>query len=482
MKKTTALLTVSALILTLSACGSSAPAAATTTAGEQPSITTVKETEKDTTAERTTEPEATTTAEITTKPVENKAGFNSDATIKETVLVDKDGIKVTAKELTYTRYEAKLELAIENNSSKDVTLMSGTLGYSCNSVNGVMFSGGYFNCDVKAGKKAKESISFSYNDLQMYGINEIADIELGIYSSTGDLDYTYYPVAQIRTSAADSYSYDSASYRNDFRSSAMQSENSYKVVYAAEDKLYETDDVSIVSETLVENSSGDPMLFVEAVNNSAYQSRISVSDICINGLQVSSGRWTNELINPGKTAFIDINLASVFDKSYWEMFGFNEIKNVRLGIGQSDFEGKNESKPETIVITVSDSDVSADTSGIVAYDEGGVRVICKGIAGGRYDFDKDLYLMMLVENNCGHKIYIDDDNVSINGYMADTMAFSTDVEDGSCAIWKMEIYERSLEDCDVRDASDIKEIEFTIEIRDENWSNKSEGEVSIKLG
>ncbi len=482
MKRTTTLLTVSALILALSACGNSTPAATTTAASEQPAVTTVNNASNDdTSAEQTTAPEETMTAETTEKPVENKVGFKSDATIEETVLVDKDGIKVVAKELTYTKYEAKLELAIENNGDTDISLMSGTLGYSCNSVNGVMFSGGYFNCDVKAGKKAKESLKFSYKELQMYGINEIADIELGIYSSPGGLDYTYYPVAQIKTSAADSYSYDNSSYRNAFTSSAMQSANNYKVVYAAEDKLYDVDDVSIVSETLIENSDGDPTLIIEAYNDSAYQSRISVSDICINGLLVSSGRWTSDLINPGKTAFIDIDLASVFDKSYWEMFGFNEVKNIKLGIGQSDFEGKNESTPAEIEIPIVAGSSTADTSGTVAYDEGGVRVIYKGITGGRYDFDKDLYVMMLVENNSGHKIYIDEDNVSINGYMADTMAFSTDIEDGNCAIWKMEIYERSLEDCEVKNASDIKEIEFTIVVRDQNWSNKKEGEVVIKL-
>ncbi len=78
-------------------------------------------------------------------------------------------------------------------------------------------------------------------------------------------------------------------------------------------------------------------------------------------------------------------------------------------------------------------------------------------------------------------IYIDEDNVSINGFMANTMAFSTDIEDGDSVVWKVEIYESSLEDCDVKEVSDFEEIEFTIVIRDVHWSNKNEGEVSLKL-
>ena len=69
MKKTATLLTVSALILALSACGNSAPAATTTAASEQPAVTTAKDADKETTtAEQTTAPEETTTAETTAKP------------------------------------------------------------------------------------------------------------------------------------------------------------------------------------------------------------------------------------------------------------------------------------------------------------------------------------------------------------------------------------------------------------------------------
>ena len=483
MKKTTALLTIATLIFTMSACGNQPAAPAdtkvteqTTTVAEQPSETTAEKTEaKETTVE------TTTTEATTAKPEQNKSGFKQDATIDETVLIDEEGIKVIAKELKYSKYNASLELTLENNSDKDITIMSGTLGYSCNSVNGIMYSGGYFNCDVKAGKKAKESVSFKYDDLLLYGIDEIAEIELGIYSSPGEFDYTYYPVSQIKTSAAGSDNYDTSAARKALNSSEKMSDKGYTVKYFAEDTLYDVDDVSIISETLFENRDGDSMLLVEAVNNSAYQSRISINSIAINGVTVCSSRWTSELINPGKTAFIDIDLASVFEKQYWDIFGISEIKSIKLGIGQSDREGKNESKPETILIPVSRSDISADTSGTVAYDQGGVRVIYKGIAGGRYDFDKDLYMMMLVENTSGKKIYIDEENMSINGFMVDTMAFSTDVEDGDCVIWKVEIYESSLEDCDVKAASDIEEIEFTVEIRDEHWSNKKEGEVSLKL-
>ncbi len=484
MKKTATLLTVSALILALSACGNSAPAATTTAASEQPAVTTAKDADKETTtAEQTTAPEETTTAETTAKPVENKAGFKQTATIEETVLIDQDGIKVTAKELTYSKYAASIELALENNSDSDIKLMSGTLGYSCNSVNGIMFSGGYFNCELKAGKKAQESLTFKYDELMLYGIDEIADIELGIYSTPGGLDYTYYPVSQIKTSAAGSYDYDNTKFRKSFTNSDMQTKLGYTLKYSAEDKLYDVDDVSIVSEMLVENKDGDSTIIVEAQNDSAYQSRLIVNDIFINGIKVNSSRWTSELINPGKTAMIDVDLSSVFDKSYWEMYGITEVKNVKLGIGQSDMEGKNESQPATIEIPVSGGSDAADTSGTVAYDEGGIRIIYKGVAGGRYDYDDSLYLMFIIENSSGKTRVIDDDynSFSLNGYMTDSYIYSSTVGGGECAAWKIELPERALDDASVKKPEDIEEIEFGIEVRDENWSNKKEGTVVVKL-
>lgn len=151
MKRKATLLTVSALILALAACGNSTPAAATTAANEQPAVTTVNPTNSAADTQQTTTAEVTTTTEATTaKQTDNKAGFKQAATISETVLVDQDGIKVTATELTYSKYAASLELTLENSTDSDYEIMSGTLGYSCNSVNGIM-TGGYFNCDVKAG-------------------------------------------------------------------------------------------------------------------------------------------------------------------------------------------------------------------------------------------------------------------------------------------------------------------------------------------
>lgn len=121
---------------------------------------------------------------------ENTVQFDPSAVIEETILVDESDIKITATGLKYTAYDVKLSLAIENNSSQDLSFYSGTLAYSCNSVNGYMVDDGYLNADVAAGKKANETVSISVDELTLLGCSDIADIELG-FRVTDD-DYNEY--------------------------------------------------------------------------------------------------------------------------------------------------------------------------------------------------------------------------------------------------------------------------------------------------
>lgn len=135
--------------------------------------------------------------------------FKKGATIEETVLVDENGVKITATELTYGNYSAEVALLIENNSDKDLSFIANSIGYSCNSVNGYMVPEGYLNCDVAAGKKASDTISIGYDTLMLYGIFEIADIEIGFDISDDDYNHTYTGPITLRTSAADGYDYPS---------------------------------------------------------------------------------------------------------------------------------------------------------------------------------------------------------------------------------------------------------------------------------
>ena len=61
--------------------------------------------------------------------------FNTNAALPETVLMDESGVKITATGLPYTAYSVDLQLTIENNSGKALTIGN---AHGSLSVNGFM--------------------------------------------------------------------------------------------------------------------------------------------------------------------------------------------------------------------------------------------------------------------------------------------------------------------------------------------------------
>ena len=179
-------------------------------------------------------------------PDESQELFNVNATLGETVLVDEDGVKITATGLTYTAHSADLALTIENNSSKNLSFVSGSLGYSCNSINRYMVNDGYLNCDVANGKKANDTISFSYDALMLYGINEIADMEIGFSMTDDNYNSTYSGPRQMKTSVFDTHDYESDHYQEAITSGAAMNAYGYEVAHFSQDALYDRNGVKLL--------------------------------------------------------------------------------------------------------------------------------------------------------------------------------------------------------------------------------------------
>ncbi len=112
---------------------------------------------------------------------EPSAGGSSSASkrvsIQEEVIFDQNDIKVTAKSLdpTGSIFGATVAVLIENNSSKNITVQARN-----SAVNGVMVDT-LFSCDVTAGKKANDAITFSASDLKRAGIEVIKEIQFQLH-------------------------------------------------------------------------------------------------------------------------------------------------------------------------------------------------------------------------------------------------------------------------------------------------------------
>ncbi len=483
MKKAIAFVTSLMMIMALSACGSITSETANIdsekTADESTPMDSVsdEETEEETLDEEDEDDEEIPSYSKNKDSKNNqiKTGLKEN-TIEETVLVDQDEIKITATELSYSSYSATLSLDLENNSDKDVEIICGSLGYSSNSVNGVMIEDGYFNCTLNANKKAKEEVVFDFDVLNILGIDEIADIELGIYSSDDDYNHVYYPISKIKTTAADKYDYGKVNPVEGIKNSGVMD-----VIYSSDSELYNENELKIVSELLVKRGDDTPYLLIEVNNDSDKQAIACIRDIFINGIQVSDSTWSATSINPHKTALLDIKLESVFDKEYWSYYGINEVNSVGFSFYQENMEGDNETEPVEITVPVKSESSEPDTSGDVVYDASGIRIIYKGFGDEEYSMYK--YLMLLVENKSGKSMRVDEEygSLSVNGYMIGSSSIYEYVDDGKYFAWLIEISNNDLEKNNVKTLSDINEIEFDLELQEkENWREKSNATISIK--
>lgn len=406
--------------------------------------------------------------------------FDRNATLDETVLVDEDGVKITATGLSYTNYSAVLALTIENNSGEDLSFVSGSLGYSCNSINGYMIDDGYLNCDVSNGKKANEVIEFGYDVLMPYGINEIADLEIGFNIMDDDYNSTYTGPCPLKTSAADTHDYGTDHYQQTIASSATTNTYGYEVAYFGQDAVYEQNGVKLLSSGVLRNKNGETALLLELENTTDSMVYVSSSDIKINGLVVSGSTWSSDAINPGKRRIVEVELSSVLDGEFWSAYGITEVGSVSLSLEQSDEEGVTIAEKTPITTVISGVSAAFDAEGKEVYNSNGLRIVLKTIQEDASDWSDDLYVLLTAENSSGKTLTIDDvyDSLSVNGFMTDYSFYNQKLADGESAALVIQLWESTLEDNQITSASDIQEIELKFEIK-EGYTTLEEPVITI---
>lgn len=478
-KKFTTIVLVIAMTLSLTACNvlkmlSDEVATDNTEASKESS------TSRDT-ADSQTEDKKDDVKENVKKDVKLEA-FKTDATIEETILYDENDLKITATDLTYSSYAVELNLLIENNSDKDLTFASGTMGYSCNSVNGYMISDGYLNADVAAGKKANESIRFGTKELGIYGITEIADIQIGFSVSDDDYNRIYSGPRQIKTSIADSYDYETDTYIQCINSGVWEAAYDCTIDYYAENELYNQGGIRILSETLMTNKDGEKSILLEVENNSSESVYGAIADISVNGLVFYDGTWTRDAINPGTRCVMDFSPASMLDETYWDAFGISDVGVVVFSFTVEDSELNDMITPQEMSITIPGVTASFDDSGVELYNENGIRFIYKGMFDDSFEYSNDIHMLLLVENNYSEEIRIDDvhDSLSLNGFMTDFIAYRKSLHVGKYAVIDVKMRDTSLEKNGITKIEDITEVEIGFEIKDNHYKTIDEVKLSIQ--
>lgn len=232
----------------------------------------------------------------------------ANVTVEETVLLDENGIKITATGLEDGWFGTDLKLLIENNSEKDVTVQARN-----SSVNGFMVDT-MMSEDVVAGKKANTTLTFSTSGLKEADITTVANMEFAFHIIETESWDTYLDSAVIvvETSAAEGYE---------------QSVDDSGTVF------YDADGIKIVGKGLSNDESiFGPGLIVYIENNSEKNITVQARDTSVNGFMLEP--MMSQDVVSGKKAIT----AVTFFSSDLEENGIEDIKEMETSFHVIDMD------------------------------------------------------------------------------------------------------------------------------------------------
>ena len=312
------------------------------------------------------------------------------------LIINENGLNITVTDIAYKKDGLKVKLSISNSGKDDLFISSGTNGFNCNSVNGYMNNEGYLNTTVKAGSRKNAVLSFSRERLEMYGIKEVKQLQLGICVQNLDTrESTYFSPIKINVNE------DAVIELKDTYSSYIQ--KSDELDYYEEKEMLNCGNVVVKSVAFISDKEGENKVLIEVVNNSSDIAYGSMSDITISSLMLPNNNGRENRINPNTTRIFEYNLSDDMEIPKSKLIGIDKIGefkcNFSLKVGDK-------SEQTTINVVNPDVDNSMYKDGDELYNEKGIRIISKGICNDYVGNNDYGHILLLVENNTEDKIGI----------------------------------------------------------------------------
>ncbi len=230
----------------------------------------------------------------------NTAGINTALSISEQVLLEQDGLKITAKGLVNDPiWGVGVKLLIENSSDTN-------LGVGCNAliVNNYMITE-LFSSNIAAGKKSNETMYISSSGLSASGINKIGQIEVYFHVFNSDTYETLFDADGVTIKTSD---YDSMDIK------AMDDGK----------ELLNRDGIRIVGKYVDEESFWGAAVLLYIENSTGKNIGISCENMSVNGFMVTP-LFSGTVYN-GKMAIDDITILS----SDLEVNGIQSVDTIEL--------------------------------------------------------------------------------------------------------------------------------------------------------
>lgn len=224
------------------------------------------------------------TSEASSEATETESK-QEDLSISEQKIWEQDGISVTVTGIsTDGLMGPELNLLLENNSDKDITVQA-----RYTAINGYMVSS-TMSSDIAAGKKANDSLTFSQTDLEQNGINTIANIEFSLHIFDPESYDTLYDsdLIKLNTNLAEGFTQPS-----DDSGEILYDENAIKIVYKGVNS---------------DNSIFGPEVMLYIENNSEQTITVQSRDTSVNGFMMDPSLSSE--VTPGNKAISGMTFMS----------------------------------------------------------------------------------------------------------------------------------------------------------------------------
>lgn len=203
-----------------------------------------------------------TSADATTEDTTADTSANDTLSIEPGVLLDQDGVKITATGLVEDEYwGVGISLLIENSTDKNIDVMCNSVIVNNFTITDIFFS------TVTASNKANETLYLSSDELAAIGINTIGEIQIyfNVYDSDSSDTILDSDCITIKTSQF-----------------ANMDTTSMDGGYI----LVDQDGIKIIGKYVDENSFWGTSILLYIENNSDKNVSINCDDLSINGFMI----------------------------------------------------------------------------------------------------------------------------------------------------------------------------------------------------
>ena len=251
--------------------------------------------------------------------------------------------------------------------------------------------------------------------------------------------------------------------------------NYYKMTkdHYSEDVIYDDGGVRTDTVVVLTNKDNEKVVMVESYNSGSSILAIGLSDIELNGIVCSTGRYTSGPANAGTHQILYLKLDDIIEYHAKGM-DINDVHSVGFKILVYDTEGNKVASEKEV--TIDFAEAKGSSGGQEVYNEGGIVFTYMGMNVDEYGYT---HLLFYVKNDSGTNIEVDVNNVAVNGMMVDVFDYA-DVENGKTGALEVEISESDLEDISVS-PDGITTLEITAEIENDDYDTIATPIISVPV-